>query len=405
MNQYKKLLKVVPLAGLLSTSLVLSPGNAFAATDMSTCTKQDYPQSCVENTEANSRTSAMYATINKLLEEDTLNEQTNWSGKSWHNFIRFNYLILPSQEQDVLNQLNRIDPNNVDLSEVLKALNGYHNKTNLIKDYASTLKTSDLDVKEYLETPKVDTTVDQYKKLSTVLKNPSNETLTKTGQIVGQKITTGTQIINKHSIDVGRKFGMKSSVNVNIPGFGSAGLEMTDEIHANYGYTNETHTINSKEDSVTTSPESVTLKPHTGAVITATLGTPAYTGKLKGKMTLDGYYTDQVNSYPTWVELGIYNKFKVISMHNPSVWKKLQELHFSLDDNHKKVNFEGVMTVNERKAPGSAFESSTQIYELDSNGEINYQKPVGSGTTKSGQVSVQSDSPTNRTLLLNTGKD
>ncbi|MCQ6531300.1 hypothetical protein, partial [Bacillus mycoides] len=72
----------------------------------------------------NHRTHAMYETISRLVEIDDLNEQTNWSGDSWYNFIRFNYLILPSQEQDVLNQLNTIPKNNVELKQVLKALNG-----------------------------------------------------------------------------------------------------------------------------------------------------------------------------------------------------------------------------------------------------------------------------------------
>lgn len=398
----QKWLRTIPAACLLSSALLTVPTSSFAAIDMSSCTKKDYPQSCVEQTDpgVNNRTHAMYETINRLVEEDTLNEQTNWSGKSWYNFIRFNYLILPSQEQDVLYQLNRIDPNNVELSEVLKALNGYHNKTNSIQDYANTIKTTDLNATEYAEEPVVDPSSPQYKELNTVLKNQSNETLTKTGQIIGQKITSSTQVTNTHSLDVGRKFGMKSSVNIDVASFVKAGVEITDEIHANYSYINGTTTVNTKEDSVTTSPESVSLKPHTGAVITAKLSTPAYTGKLKGKMVLDGYYTDQVNSYPTWVQLGIYNKFKVISMHNPEIWNKLKDLHFSLDDTYKKVNFEGKLTVNERKAPGSNFESSTQIYELDANGEINYNKPVGTPDTKSGEVEIQSDTTKQRSLYL-----
>ncbi|OLR25455.1 hypothetical protein BLD50_12170 [Bacillus cereus] len=51
----------------------------------------------------------------------------------------------------------------------------------------------------------------------------------------------------------------------------------------------------------------------------------------------DAVYTDQVNNYPTWVELGVYNKLKVISQNNPKVWSKLQELGFSLNDQTREV--------------------------------------------------------------------
>ncbi|WP_178389845.1 hypothetical protein, partial [Bacillus cereus] len=62
----------------------------------------------------------------------------------------------------------------------------------------------------------------------------------------------------------------------------------------------------------------------------------------------DAVYTDQVNNYPTWVELGVYNKFKVISQHNPKIWKRLEELGVSLNDQTKEV----IMAFDDPNAPG-----------------------------------------------------
>ncbi|MEK4677601.1 MULTISPECIES: phosphatidylinositol-specific phospholipase C [Bacillus] len=181
--------------------------------NMDICTKLDYPQQCVENMDPSYRTHEMYETINRLVEEDTLNEKTNWSGNSWYNFIRFNYIILPGQEKGVLDKLNKMSIGTLNIYDLLKALNGYHNNTN---------------------------------------------TITK-------------------------------------------------------------------------------IESATGAIMfpPATLR--------------DAVYTDQVNSYPTWVELGVYNKFKVISQHNPTIWKRLQELGVSLNDQTKEVT----IAFDDPNAPGS----------------------------------------------------
>ncbi|MEK4677490.1 MULTISPECIES: hypothetical protein [Bacillus] len=85
------------------------------------------------------------------------------------------------------------------------------------------------------------------------------------------------------------------------------------------------------------------------------------------------YYVD---TYPTRVQLGIYNKLKVISQHNPTIWNKLKEIGFALDDQTKEVIFNGVIDMRDQKEPGSVYESSVQTYELDVNGNINF-KPLG----------------------------
>ncbi|MEK4418383.1 phosphatidylinositol-specific phospholipase C [Bacillus sp. FSL K6-0268] len=180
--------------------------------NMDICTKQDYAQTCVENMDPSYRTHEMYETINRLVEEDTLNEKTNWSGKSSYNFIRFNYIILPGQEKGVLDKLNTMSRETLKVRDVLKALNGYHNNTNTI-----------------------------------------------------------TEIDSANGVPI-------------FP--------------------------------------PVTLR--------------------------DAVYRDQVNNYPTWVELGVYNKFKVISQHNPKIWKRLEELGVSLNDQTKEV----IMAFDDPNDPG-----------------------------------------------------
>ncbi|MGR5970092.1 hypothetical protein ACT7C1_26875 [Bacillus paranthracis] len=209
-----KWLRTIPAACLLSSAILVLPTSSFAATDMSSCSKNDYPQSCVEKTDpgVNNRTHAMYETINRLVEMDDLNEQTNWSGNSWYNFIRFNYLILPSQEQDVLNQLNSIPKDNVELKQVLKALNGYHNRTNTITD-TNTLQISNVNVNKYIEDPKPDPNSDQYREINTKAINESySQTLTKKTQSITQSIQSSKQLTVTHSLDIGAKEGLKNNI-------------------------------------------------------------------------------------------------------------------------------------------------------------------------------------------------
>ena len=54
---------------------MLLPSYSFAATDMNSCSKKDYPQSCVEQTDSgvNNQTHAMYETIIRLVEMEDLN--------------------------------------------------------------------------------------------------------------------------------------------------------------------------------------------------------------------------------------------------------------------------------------------------------------------------------------------
>ncbi|MCQ6531286.1 hypothetical protein, partial [Bacillus mycoides] len=80
---------------------------------------------------------------------------------------------------DVLNQLNTIPKNNVELKQVLKALNGYHNRTNTITD-TNTLQISNMNVNTYIEDPKPDPNSDQYREINTKAINESySQTLTK----------------------------------------------------------------------------------------------------------------------------------------------------------------------------------------------------------------------------------
>ncbi|MDA1775112.1 hypothetical protein PDJ95_27915 [Bacillus cereus] len=374
-----KWLRTIPVACLLSSALLTVPTSSFAAIDISSCTKKDYPQSCVEQTDpgVNNRTHEMYETINRLVAINELNEQTNWSGKNLYNFIRFNYLILPSQEQDVLNQLNIIPKDNVGLKQVLKALNGYHNRTNIITD-TNTIQISNMNVNTYIEDPKPEPNSDQYREINTKVINESySQTLTKKTQNITESIQSSKQLTVTHSLNTGTKEGLKSSFGVGVPLIGEVKGEFLFEYSANLGYTNASLTINTTIHTVTSPQEDISLAPRTGAVVIAKLSTPVYTTNLLGISRIKGYYTDQVNNYPTWVQLGIYNKFKVISQHNPTIWNKLKELGFFLDDQTKEVIFNGRIDLIDRHAPGSTFESRTQIYELDENGNINYNKPVG----------------------------
>lgn len=397
-----KWLRTIPAACLLSSAILVLPTPSFATTDMSSCSKNGYSQSCVEQTDSsvNNRTHTMYETINRLVEIDDLNEQTNWSENSWYNFIRFNYLILPSQEQKVFNQLNTIPKDNVELKQVLKALNGYHNRTNTITD-TNTLQISNVNVNKYIEDPGPDPNSDQYREINTKVINESySQPLTKKTQNITESILSTKQLTVTHSLNIGAKEGLKSSIGVSVPLIGEVKGEMFFEYTGNYGYTNASATIDTTTHTVTSPQEDILLAPRTGAVVTAKLSTPVYKTKLLGISRIKGYYTDQVNNYPTWVQLGIYNKFKVISQHNPTIWNKLKELGFSLDDQTKEVIFNGVIDLTDRHAPGSTFESRTQIYELDANGNINYNKPVGGPQTKEGQVQKSNISNNTSRLLL-----
>lgn len=391
MNQSKKTLKIIPIVGILSTSLLISPDNSFASTDMNICTKKDYPQNCVEQNDASdpSRIHAMYETINRLVEIDDLNEQTNWSGKSWYNFIRFNYLILPSQEQGVLDRLNTIPKDNVQLQEVLKALNGYHNGTNKITGI-DTLQISNPNVDQYVEVPKPDANSDQYENLvsSASNQNYTNKIIGKT-QNITKTLTSSKQLTVTHSMNVGMKESMHLTLGTNFLNLLEAKNEITFEFSTNYGYTNASTSVDTVSHTVNVPSEEFEIAPRTAVVKTAKLSTPVYTSKLLGTSRIKGYYTDQVNAYPTWVQLGIYNKFKVISQHNPTIWNKLKELGFDLDDQTKEVIFKGVIDMKDRKEPGSAYESKVQTYELDANGDINFNKPVGGPVVKSEKLARQ----------------
>ncbi|MGH0792326.1 phosphatidylinositol-specific phospholipase C [Bacillus cereus] len=183
--------------------------------NMNICTQKDYSQDCVEDMDPSYRTHEMYERINQLVEDDDLNEQTNWTGKSWYNFIRFNYLILPTHEKTVLNKLREVSRTNLSISTVLEILNGYHNNTN--------------------------------------------------------------------QVNIGTLFPLKQTHDPTLVRF--------------------------QREGVTDTP-------------------PA---------KLQGFYTDTVNSYPTWVQLGIYNKMKLISQCNPEIWNELTKLGFSLNDQTKEV--------------------------------------------------------------------
>ncbi|WP_340828679.1 hypothetical protein [Bacillus sp. FSL K6-0268] len=151
---------------------------------------------------------------------------------------------------------------------------------------------------------------------------------------------------------------------------------ITFEYSTNYGYTNVSTSVDTVSHIVHVPSEEFEIALRTAVVKTAKLSTPVYTSKLLGTSRIKGYYTDQVNTYPTWVQLGIYNKLKVISQHNPTIWNKLKELGFALDDQTKEVIFNGVIDMRDQKEPGSVYESSVQTYELDVNGNINF-KPLG----------------------------
>ncbi|OLR27477.1 hypothetical protein [Bacillus cereus] len=386
MNQYKKLLKVIPLAGVLSTSLLISPNTSFAATNLDMCLKQGkgYEQSCVEQNDSSdySRIHAMYETINHLVEIDDLNEQTNWK-KDSYNFIRFNYLILPSQEQGVLDRLNTIPKDNVELQQVLKALNGYHNSTNTITGI-DTLQISNPNVDKYVEAPKPDPNSDQYENLisSASNQNYTNKIIGKT-QNITKTMTSSKQLTVTHSMNIGMKESMHLTLGTNFLNLLEAKNEITFEFSTNYGYTNASTSVDTVSHVVNVPSEEFEIAPRTAVVKTAKLSTPVYTSKLLGTSKIKGYYTDQVNTYPTWLQLGIYNKFKVIAQHNPTIWNKLKELGFDLDDQTKEVIFKGVIDMKDKKEPGSVYESKVQTYELDANGDINFNKPVGAPVVNS----------------------
>ncbi|PEP85132.1 ETX/MTX2 family pore-forming toxin [Bacillus toyonensis] len=400
MEMYKKIAKVVPVA-VLSSAILFSTGTAFAANDMSSAEKKGYPQDMVEKLDSgtNNRTHSMYETINNLLHSDDLNERTNWKGDSY-NFIRFNYLILPSQEQDVLNQLNTIPKDNVELKQVLKVLNGYHNKTNAITD-VTTLQVSDMNVNKYIEEPKPDPNADQYFNIDASVKNANySEKLTLPTQGINKEYTSSKEFTTTHTLNAGIKQGIKSSLNVGVPGVGQLTGEMSFEYQVNYGYSNQTRTMDTVKHTVQAPSIPVQLPARTGAVAKATLSTPIVVTKLQGTTKIKGFYTDQVNSYPTQVQLGIYNKFKVISQHNPTIWSKLQELGFNLDDRTQSVIFNGTIDLNVKKEPGSSYDLTVQLYELDANDQINYNKPYGKPETSTGQVQTTNESKENATLRL-----
>ncbi|MCQ6530710.1 ETX/MTX2 family pore-forming toxin, partial [Bacillus mycoides] len=228
---------------------------------------------------------------------------------------------------------------------------------------------------------------DQYREINTKAINESySQTLTKKTLNITESIQSSKQLTVTHNLNTGTKEGLKSSLGVSVPLIGEVKGELSFEYSINYGYTNAFAKIDTITHTVTSPQKVISLAPRTGAVVMVKLSTPVYKTKLLGTSRIKGYYTDQVNTYPTWVQLGIYNKFKVISQHNPTIWNKLKELGFALDDQTKEVIFKGVIDLTDRHAPGSTFESHTQIYELDADGNINYNKPVGEPQTEVGQV-------------------
>lgn len=204
-----------------------------------------------------------------------------------------------------------------------------------------------MNVNKYIEAPQPDPNSKQYKEENTTVINDSyNQTLTKKTQAVMESIQSGRQLTVTHSLNIGVKEGLNSPLEVTIPFIGQL----------------------------------------TGAVVTAKLSTPVYKTRLLGASSLKGYYTHRVNNDPTWVQLDIYNKLKVISQHNPTIWSKLKELGFDLNNQTKGGIFNGVIDLTDHHASGSLFESHTQIYELDTNGNINYSKSVGGPIIKTGQL-------------------
>ncbi|UIJ69656.1 ETX/MTX2 family pore-forming toxin (plasmid) [Bacillus cereus] len=252
-----------------------------------------------------------------------------------------------------------------------------------------------------MESPKPDPNSDQYENISASASNQNYiNTITSKTQNITKTLTSSKQLTVTHSMNLGMKQSMHLTLGTNFLNLLEAKNEITFEYSANYGYTNASTSVDTVSHVINVPSEEFEIAPRTAVVKTAKLSTPVYTSKLLGTSRIKGYYTDQVNTYPTWVQLGIYNKLKVISQHNPTIWNKLKELGFALDDQTKEVIFNGVIDMRDQKEPGSVYESSVQTYELDANGNINFNKPVGAPVKKLGNVEMKQNTPTQHILDL-----
>ncbi|OLR22812.1 hypothetical protein [Bacillus cereus] len=352
--------------------------------------KQIFFQSCVEQDDSSnhSRIYSMYETINHLVEVDDLNEQTNWRDDPY-NFVRLNYLILPSQEQGVLNKLNVIQKDNVKLQQVLKAIDGYHSNTNTITGI-DTLQISNPNANKYLEAPRPDLNSGQYQTIDMKVINQfyTNKITVPTHEVV-TTYQMSKELSFQHILNVGAEESMKLTLSGGLAGVFKAQTDRTLEFNYNYGYINATKTVDIEIKSVRILSENLEVGPRTAVIKTVKWSKPIYISKLLGISRITGYYTGYVDTYLTWVRLGIYNKFKLISQHNPIIWGKLKELGFSLDNRMKEVIFKGVINMIDRKKMGDSYTIIYQAYELDVTGNINYKNPVGTPVEKIGRVDKQ----------------
>lgn len=352
--------------------------------------KQVFFQGCVEQNDASNhrRIYSMYETINHLVEVDDLHEQTNWKGDSY-NFVCLNYLILPSQEQGVLNKLNAIPKDNVTLQQILKAIDGYHSNTNTITGI-DTLQISNPNADKYLEAPRPDSNSNQYQTIDMKVINQfyTNKITASTQEIV-TTYQMSKELSVRHILNVGAKEPLKLTLSGGLEDILKAQTDRIVEFNYNHGYMNATKTIDIEIKFVRILPENLEVAPRTAVIKTAKLSKPIYASKLLGISRIAGYYTDYVDTYLTWIRLGIYNKFRVISQHNPIIWEKLQELGFSLDNRTKEVIFKGVINMIDRKETDDSYTVIYQAYELDVAGNINYNNPVGAPVEKIRKVEKQ----------------
>ncbi|EOW1885766.1 ETX/MTX2 family pore-forming toxin [Enterococcus hirae] len=344
---------------------------AEAGVDLSEAMKKDYNPAELEKYEPGAQ--RMYDNLRYVLARDGVEETTNWRNRAsslgQHYFITFNYFILPSQEQEILHNLERYSPSGIiNLPDLLADLNGYHHSSNKVN--VNGLKQDQIDLVQGSQ--RFISQEDSVIKIPNELINQDYyQSHNYKPQDYSRTYFVGTSATLSHAWSVGTS--AKYTLKLGIPGF-----EHGIELGINASYSGSTASTTTQDTSVTRRawPVDEIVPPRTGTVVTYEFVESKVKEEYTGKMKVSGLYEDQVNSSPTVVNLGVYTKFKCIQLNNPTIWNKLKELGFDVDDNDKKVIFNGKITV-ERPSHENLYRQIVRSYYLKENGQIDYSRPIG----------------------------
>ncbi|MHA2890595.1 ETX/MTX2 family pore-forming toxin [Bacillus cereus] len=347
MKKYKKLVVVVPLTGMLMSGTGVLGGATSAHADgikidgmghgPITGGGEIYSDSALLDIYINHLNEGKYGnwrdggTVGGLIDVNGMPADGKARAMSKY------YLISQDQIPAVMEKIKNTDQ--LELLDLLKALTP---GTDVYSDIQKHKYLNvDTDKKTHINIDKSEVIGSPLAVPQTV-KNETNQEGTATAPSISKKFTSTISRTDTHSTTL----GMKQTIKGGIDFLGIAEGDFSQEFSESYTYSNASQKLTSEETTITSGPLTIKTQPHSAYEFDIIYQQTKNSGTVTGTSRLGGGYSLSVPAAgdyvgPSYFDISIYKKMKVIQDLYPTLWNVLKEKGIDVNDTTQEVNYTG----------------------------------------------------------------